>query len=53
MFSLVRAAAKVDTYVADFPEGITEDEKLLLTLAIIGQDYELFARRGGENNTSN
>lgn len=49
--SIVRAAANVDTYVADFPEGSSEDEKLLITLAIIGQDYMLFARRGGESRS--
>lgn len=49
MDALFRAAFNFDTYVAEFPKDAGEDEKILLTAAVVSQDLAIFSHASNGN----
>ena len=46
----MRCAFEFDTYVLEFPNEASGQERALLLAAVLSMDYALFSRRGGEHN---
>ena len=46
----MRCAVEFDTYILEFPEGSSHEERALLIAAVLSHDYALFSRTGGDND---
>ena len=46
----LRCVLEFDTYILEFPPEATAQERALLVAGVLGIDYALFSRRGGEHS---